>query len=175
MELRRSASIDDLTRLPNRRAFNDSLSGAAENPDSCLIFMDIDHFKNINDTYGHEAGDIVLKKLAGVFGAVCGPNTLACRIGGEEFGIILSGDDGKQPFAVAEKIRKSISELVIDEVDETKITASFGVAKCLPGAPTDEWRERADRGLYRSKNEGRDRITSADQCSPPDRRFPSAM
>jgi len=162
MELRRSASIDDLTRLPNRRAFNESLIGSAEKPESCLIFMDIDHFKNVNDTYGHEAGDIVLKKLAGVLGAVCGTNTMACRIGGEEFGIILSGADGKQPVEFADKLRKSISDLVIDEVAGTKITASFGLAKCVPGEPTGEWRERADKALYKSKNEGRDRITSDD-------------
>ncbi len=159
MELRQFALIDDLTRLPNRRAFNDRLSGAAEDPDSCIIYMDIDHFKDVNDTYGHGSGDIVLKKLAGVLGAVCGTNNMPCRIGGEEFGVFLSGADARQPVEFADKIRRTISELVIDEVGGAKITASFGLAKCIPGEPTDEWRERADKALYRSKNEGRDRVT----------------
>lgn len=162
MELRRSASIDDLTRLPNRRAFNDSLLSAAENPESCLIFLDIDHFKKINDTYGHGAGDIVLRTLAGVLGSSCGPETIAFRIGGEEFGIVLRGEDAKQSVAFAEKLRKTISDLVIDEVEKKTITASFGIAKCVPNESTDVWRERADKALYRSKNEGRDRVTVAD-------------
>jgi diguanylate cyclase (GGDEF)-like protein len=87
---------------------------------------------------------------------------MACRIGGEEFGIILRGDDANQSVEFAENLRKSISDLVIDEVEKASITASFGIATCIPGEPTGEWRERADKALYRSKNEGRDRVTTAD-------------
>lgn len=161
MELRRSAAIDELTRLPNRRAFNDCLLDVAASPDACLVLMDVDHFKKINDTHGHPAGDTVLKKLAGVLASICGPETMACRIGGEEFGIVLRGKDAEQPVAFADMLRKAISEQVIDEIEKAKVTASFGVAKAKPGEPMNEWQERADKALYRSKHDGRDRVTEA--------------
>jgi diguanylate cyclase (GGDEF)-like protein len=160
------ALTDSLTGLPNRRAIEDwsarQLSGAARHGFSLwAVLMDLDHFKSVNDTYGHDAGDTVLKK----FGEVLRDNTrlsdICGRIGGEEFLLILTHADEKSVLVVVERIRKHLAaERFIWNGSTAQVTASFGVAgfsgKQAPGF--NQLVAQADAALYRAKDQGRNRV-----------------
>ncbi len=163
----RGAKIDALTGLPNRRYFDEVL--AIERPrrranDSLGILMvDIDHFKILNDRFGHATGDRVLRAVAGAIGQSVRDEDTPARYGGEEFAVLLRRASAEQAMEVGERIRRSVvrlhpSSLGIDE----PVTVSVGVAV----AGTDEVGiptlvERADRALYRAKRQGRDRVIAA--------------
>ncbi|MDG4647845.1 sensor domain-containing diguanylate cyclase [Roseibacterium sp. SDUM158017] len=161
LELRRSASIDDLTRLGNRRVFRDSLGDAVKEADAAcppaLVLLDLDHFKSINDGFGHDCGDIVLRRTADVLRARAAGHAIPCRIGGEEFAIVLSGLPGPACRELAEGLRADLAALEVAEIAPRRITASFGVAVFRPGESIAQWRERADAALYAAKAAGRDR------------------
>ncbi|WP_457581355.1 GGDEF domain-containing protein [Ensifer canadensis] len=161
--LERQAETDELTGLLNRRALE--LIGGAEDAagndkNACLILMDIDHFKQINDTHGHLVGDIVLKETARIIRYSVRSSDLVARFGGEEFAVITPGDDLEAARALAERIRSNLARAPITFADgqELKVTASFGVA----GADANPgWKgliEIADTELYRAKSEGRNRV-----------------
>jgi diguanylate cyclase len=165
---REAALADGLTGLANRRGFDIALStslaglGADERGPSLLI-ADIDHFKHVNDRYGHLFGDKVIRSVAQILmGSVKGRDT-AARYGGEEFIVLLPNTplDGAQ--ALAEQIRSTIENCRIRRLDNQEyiesITLSFGVARHLPGEAADDLLTRADAALYRSKQEGRNRVT----------------
>jgi len=163
----RGAKIDVLTRLPNRRYFDEAL--AIETPrrranDSIGILMiDIDHFKLVNDRFGHSTGDQVLRGVAGaITGAVRDEDTPA-RYGGEEFAVLLRRADDEQAVEVAERIRRSVVRLHPASLGITEpVTVSVGVAVAGPGGlPVDRLVERADGALYRAKRQGRDRVVTA--------------
>ena len=163
----RGAKIDVLTRLPNRRYFDEAL--AIESPrrranDSIGILMiDIDHFKIVNDRFGHTTGDQVLRGVAGaITGAVRDEDTPA-RYGGEEFAVLLRRTDEEQAVEVAERIRRSVVRLHPASLGITEpVTVSIGVAVAGPGGlPIGRLVERADGALYRAKRQGRDRVVSA--------------
>ena len=163
----RGAKIDVLTRLPNRRYFDEAL--AIESPrrranDSIGILMiDIDHFKIVNDRFGHTTGDQVLRGVAGaITGAVRDEDTPA-RYGGEEFAVLLRRTDADQAVEVAERIRRSVVRLHPASLGITEpVTVSIGVAVAGPGGlPIGKLVERADGALYRAKRQGRDRVVSA--------------
>ena len=163
----RGAKIDVLTRLPNRRYFDEAL--AIETPrrranDSIGILMiDIDHFKLVNDRFGHSTGDQVLRGVAGaITGAVRDEDTPA-RYGGEEFAVLLRRADEEQAVEVAERIRRSVVRLHPASLGITEpVTVSVGVAVAGPGGlPVDRLVERADGALYRAKRQGRDRVVTA--------------
>ncbi|MHB2266250.1 sensor domain-containing diguanylate cyclase [Aliihoeflea sp. PC F10.4] len=164
-ELRVMAGEDVLTGALSRRAFKDDSRRAlsiAERAGHALsvIVLDLDHFKNVNDTYGHAAGDEVLKYAAAACRGLLRPSDIFGRIGGEEFALVLPQTTARGAMAVAERLRETIARLKI-EIGDAAIspTASFGVAtKGASGGDTvDSLLANADRALYEAKAAGRNR------------------
>jgi diguanylate cyclase (GGDEF)-like protein len=160
-QVQKQAETDALTGISNRRTFESvlerELSRAARNAEQLTLAMfDIDHFKSLNDTYGHQVGDEVLKKVANALALTCRDFDTPARYGGEEFVVILPSCSSKESLMVAERLRKAIAE--IDAV--TPVTASSGVAT-FPTHASDVYAliKAADEALYESKRGGRDRVT----------------
>ncbi len=156
------ANTDNLTRLPNRRAFlhhlQKSLSMAESASNDVLIMLDIDHFKRVNDTWGHNAGDLVLQQLAGVMESALRDGDVAGRLGGEEFGILLHQIDMESARAVAERLRVAVEQTAMPVGNEVlHITISLGLTAVTPDEPSDIL-SRADEALYRAKNAGRNQV-----------------
>jgi two-component system, cell cycle response regulator len=160
------ALTDPLTGLPNRRAIvswaSRQLSGAARHGFTFwVVVMDLDHFKDVNDTYGHEAGDHVLKGFAEILKNHTRHSEISGRIGGEEFLQILTHGDEEGVRTVVERIRKELAEMAFDFGGATaRVTASFGVVGFF-GKKAPEFSElvcRADAALYRAKHLGRNRV-----------------
>jgi len=157
---------DPLTGLNNRRSMMESLdkeferSTRTQTPLS-LLMLDIDHFKRINDNFGHQQGDTVLQVLASLLKEHLRPYDLAARFGGEEFSLILPETSEKDAGMVAERIRQSIQELELDDLPiDFRMTASIGLATSPNEAmatPDDLIRE-ADYALYNAKRRGRNRV-----------------
>jgi diguanylate cyclase len=165
-EKEKESSYDLLTGLRNRRSFERSLRElfkyAKENhlPLS-LIIMDIDNFKEINDTYGHLEGDKVLIKVGTILRNYLRARDIVARWGGEEFTILLPGTDKKDAIHVAEKLRLILENqtFTTDKEETYKITASFGVAQVDDSIETpEELFKRADENLYRAKRAGKNRV-----------------
>jgi diguanylate cyclase (GGDEF)-like protein len=160
------AATDVLTGLPNRRSVDDSLkrmlaqAGRAVSPLS-IALLDLDHFKQINDTLGHERGDDVLAAFGALVRGEIRASDLAGRTGGEEFAILLPDTDRASAIILADKVRTALHRLRVKGVDRP-ITASFGVAT-FPNDATDAatLMRIADRALYTAKQQGRDRIETA--------------
>jgi len=164
------SEIDPLTRLFNRRYFFDKAAkelvrSLRYNRNLSLIIVDADHFKNINDSYGHIVGDHVLITLTSIFGATLRPSDIPCRFGGEEFCILLPETDLKEAQMTAERLRSTISSTVF-EIEGLRLTCSFGIAS-LKESDTEISKlvSRADEALYRAKNSGRNKIVVSDQNS----------
>jgi two-component system cell cycle response regulator len=162
------ALVDPLTGLNNRRFLETHLATMLDEahrrrtPLSLMIF-DIDHFKKVNDTYGHSCGDEVLKGFADRLRKVVRGGDLLCRLGGEEFVIVMPNSSLEVAARVAERTRSAIQEepFVIDAAGQTiSITVSIGVAGRGRDGDADSLYRRADRALYRSKSEGRNRVTA---------------
>jgi two-component system cell cycle response regulator len=164
----RLARTDYLTGLLNRRAFMERLESEnsraqRENKPLSLIVMDIDHFKMVNDSYGHQVGDLVLQELAATISRTCRLYDFVGRYGGEEFIICLPGAGQANACLTAERMRTAIenAEMLIPDQDVVvKITASFGVASLQPGDEPniDRLIKRADDALYKAKRQGRNRV-----------------
>ncbi|MFH0804455.1 MAG: GGDEF domain-containing protein [Candidatus Zambryskibacteria bacterium] len=124
-----------------------------------FLFLDIDHFKNVNDTYGHKVGDIVLKKVAEVIRQSVRVGDTVARWGGEEIVLSLLGADLHDAGAKAEAIRKKVEELTFVGVPELKVTVSIGVVSSEISSNFEELMKDADEALYQSKNTGRNKVT----------------
>ncbi|MEW6118727.1 MAG: GGDEF domain-containing protein [Pseudomonadota bacterium] len=170
VERARDASvIDGLTGLVNRRGFDqklaDCLGGADESDGPCLLMCDIDHFKKINDTYGHLFGDKVIRAVASVIKENVKGRDLAARYGGEEFVVLLPDTSLQGAHTLAEQIRHAIEKGRIkrgnSEETVARVTLSLGVARYRAGEGALAFIERADRALYTSKQNGRNRVTLA--------------
>ena len=166
-DVRRESMLDPLTKIANRKSFDEGMDKAiaeanASNDPLCLMLIDIDHFKNFNDTYGHQTGDQVLRLVAMTLKSNIKGKDLAARYGGEEFVAILPSTDLEGAVIVAENIRKAIQakELLKRSTNEKlgRITASFGVAAFRPNDTAASLIERADRCLYAAKHAGRNRV-----------------
>jgi len=161
-ELKTASRVDGLTGLYNRRYWQErfdemhKLCVRREKPSSALM-LDIDHFKRINDTYGHQAGDKVIKMLAALIKRCVRETDLAGRYGGEEFAIILNDSSVEDAKIVAERIRQLAKRLVVEHEGESiSFTVSLGLAQFSPdfkGAMA--WLECADQALYEAKENGR--------------------
>lgn len=162
LHMRDLAMIDQLTHLYNRHFLMDfGLSKVSEairhNIELSLLVVDLDHFKHINDTYGHSTGDKVLEKLAVVLKESCRSEDIAARYGGEEFVVMLPHCNEPDAFNKAEKLREQIAAMPFDEFS---ITASIGVA-CLPKGGGCDFKglfELADTAMYQAKQNGRNRV-----------------
>ncbi len=154
------AERDGLTGLYNRRASEHLLGNlvAAPDPADGLILFDIDHFKRINDTHGHPAGDEVLRQVARRCEAKLRRDDVLARWGGEEFLLLARGAHGEASALVAEALRQAIAATPIDPAGT--VTASFGVATYRPGDSLANWIERVDAALYEAKAGGRNRVVA---------------
>ena len=167
LELRRIAERDHLTGALTRRGFVEQMKKEIaryhrHGRDSVLVMMDIDHFKSVNDRFGHPAGDEVLKAVSSVCLQNLRENDTFGRLGGEEFAILLTETGLAGGSDAAEKLRRAIEDLPIDVGGGLRVTASFGVAGLAPAVATaEDWIATADQALYSAKREGRNRCTTA--------------
>ena len=174
-ELNELVRTDGLTGLYNHRYFREALHREFERTqrtgvDFCLALVDLDHFKRVNDTHGHEFGNLALKHTATLIKETIRPMDLPCRYGGEEFAILLPGTSLLTSRQVAERIRQSIESTTITNNDITlNITASFGIASYTKNTlmTEDQLIEAADKQLYTAKQNGRNQICYA-PVSPPE-------
>ncbi len=159
------AESDALTGLPNRRSFERRMAGclAAGEAVHSLLLTDIDHFKRVNDSFGHLFGDQVLRVVARGLQACVGEGEWVARVGGEEFAIVVPAPL-PQAAALAERIRGTVAGSRIRRRDGEplgQVTVSLGVAARRPGETMEAWFERADRALYAAKHAGRNRVQLA--------------
>lgn len=167
-KLKDLAERDPLTGLFNRRRFFESLDShwadyRKTGKTFSLISLDLDHFKDVNDRYGHQAGDTVLLQIAQTVLRSCRTSDTVARMGGEEFAVLLHGLDIRSAFNIAEMIRKNVAETLIDVGPETiQRTVSLGVSEIHPNdCEPCPILHRADKALYQSKAEGRNRTSIA--------------
>jgi diguanylate cyclase len=162
----RLASLDPLTSLANRRRFEQFISAEVDQSHEngtplCLIMTDIDHFKRVNDTYGHSAGDKVLKAFADLLSRTARDGDLVARYGGEEFAVILPNTPMGDAYRIAERMRRIFefrggpNSTVFKKFG--RLTASFGVAEIRDGEPPSALIQRADQKLYEAKSKGRNK------------------
>lgn len=171
--LQEQAEEDPLTGLKNRRVFDSVLEHALgairagaeheqrEHPlkELVLVYVDLDHFKRVNDTFGHAAGDLVLQKVAELLkGSIRAETDIAARLGGEELALLMPGASVEAAGKHAEELRAKIEQLVFDEYPELKVTASFGVVSSNVAAEAITLKKHADDALYLAKREGRNRV-----------------
>ena len=168
------ARIDELTQLHNRRAFDEALARQISSVErgggsGALLTLDIDHFKAINDTYGHAAGDDVLRYFASVVRANLRPTDQPHRVGGEEFAIILPHTDMEPAIALADSVRRAIAAGAATHKGQgISVTVSIGVAPITERITPSAALEAADAALYRAKLAGRNRVVSTDKAGPPE-------
>jgi diguanylate cyclase len=167
---RAEAVTDTLTGLANRKGLDDRIAALRtsdfyHDTTACVLFCDIDNFKEINDTYGHLLGDKVIKVVADVLKGQVKGKDLACRYGGEEFLILLPETGIKGATALAESIRRAVEgcRVVKPRTGEAirQVTISVGIARILPGEEFKDTIARADVALYAAKNKGRNRVEVA--------------
>jgi diguanylate cyclase len=169
-QVRKDATTDGLTNLANRKAFDEELDRACAEADAqgealTLAILDIDHFKNFNDTWGHQTGDQVLRYVAGVIGSRGAAPRFAARYGGEEFAMIFPREQADIVASVLGDVRQEVSSRVLKRrstnEDLGTITLSAGFAERIAGEPPSNTLERADGALYNAKRSGRNRVTDA--------------
>ncbi len=160
-QVQRMAETDALTGVANRRTFESVLEREMSRAERSgeqltLVMFDIDHFKSLNDTYGHQAGDEVLKKTAAALANECRDFDTAARYGGEEFAAILPACSATESLVVAERLRQAINGVEF----ERSVTASAGIATFpVHASDISSLIKAADEALYESKRAGRDRVT----------------
>lgn len=167
--LRQDAMNDELTGVFNRRAFDleltQFLGQGSRGPAIHLALLDIDHFKQFNDRFGHQVGDRVLSLVGKQLAAATRVGVSVYRYGGEEFALIFCGGTAQQALLLAETLRLAIERLVLKDSRNgerlTNISASIGIASRLPDESAEELLARTDKALYEAKHSGRNRICQA--------------
>ncbi len=164
-ELHRAVRTDGLTGLSNRTAFfeeAEKVMAHGKPASNALLFIDVDHFKSVNDTFGHAIGDAVLRELAGVIRSSVREGDLVARFGGEEFAVLLIDADRSEAMRVAERIKINARTVcrAVASFDRA-ITVSMGVCLREPGQNLEAILLKADQGLYAAKSQGRDLIVDA--------------
>jgi two-component system cell cycle response regulator len=163
--LRAEADRDYLTGLLNRRRFRTALGQEVErwrryHTPCGLVIVDVDHLKRINDTYGHSAGDVVIRHVAGALQQLSRDNDTAARLGGEEFALLLAGANAEKASAAAERLRQTVAAEALEGIG--RVTVSLGVASCPAHARSErDLYAASDAALYTAKREGRDRVSVA--------------
>lgn len=163
--LQRERNSDALTGLLNRRGLDAEFDHATPkrraSDRTCAVVSDVDHFKRINDHYGHATGDLILKNVASILKKISREGDLVGRSGGEEFVIILRDCDIREAHALAERIRLALASMNVAELaPEHQLTCSFGVSQFEPGENLWSAINRADKHLYAAKKAGRDCVVS---------------
>lgn len=162
--VKRSARTDDLTGLLRRNAFEEQARAVMtkareDNVTLSMVVADIDHFKQVNDRWGHPAGDAAIRGFSAIISGTIRPGDLAGRMGGEEFCILAWGCPGQAAGNLAERLRTALVSQAVDGIDaDSVLTASFGVAEMRPEDGFDDLYMRADAALYRAKQQGRNRV-----------------
>ncbi|MEM1166455.1 MAG: diguanylate cyclase [Planctomycetota bacterium] len=165
--LAQRAQVDGLTGLYNRAAFDTTVANEVarsieEGEPLTLVMSDLDRFKRLNDTFGHQAGDAAIASFAQVMANEVRSYDFACRYGGEEFALILPGTAQEEATVLCERIRREVEQLSWAKYPEMSTTASFGMTNRAkdPATPDDprSWVEAADDALYMAKENGRNRI-----------------
>lgn len=167
-DARRLAACDALTGLPNRRAFVDAIERERSRATRhalpfSFVMIDVDHFKSINDTHGHAAGDLVLQAVAGALTSIARRSDVVGRWGGEEFVVALPQTSEAGARVAAERLRKAIADAkcILPSGETIHVTASLGVASVDCAWQTDALVARADSAMYEAKSEGRNRVAVA--------------
>ncbi len=169
------AQIDGLSGLWNRAYFDrrwaeETAAVARHRRALSIALIDLDHFKSINDTYGHPAGDSVIQGLAAIINETCRASDVACRYGGEEFALIMPDTAPDQAANLCERVRAAVKERTWPRHPNRQVTASFGVVGVGEGVACDaaatSWLEKADQNLYKAKRAGRDRVETTVLGSP---------
>ncbi|WP_181049851.1 GGDEF domain-containing protein [Methylobacter tundripaludum] len=162
------ALYDPLTGLPNRRQLDDRLKTEFARlrrygGEFTLILLDLDHFKQVNDSFGHPAGDVVLKAIAEALQKSLRANDLPSRLGGEEFAVLLPDTGLEEAGGLAERLRQTIEAMPIDvgKGQTINVTVSAGVARAIPSLDKETAIDAADQALYRAKVAGRNRVELA--------------
>lgn len=172
-KLEQVSRVDDLTKLYNRRYFlkclNEEFESFCKNDkdNACLLMIDIDHFKAINDNHGHASGDLALQKVAEIIKQQSHQSTLCARYGGEEFILLLRGSNLENTFQFAENLRRAIqSNKIMIEGQTICITCSIGIAAYSNTSKYHDWIKNADSAMYQSKRNGRNQTTvfREDRC-----------
>ncbi len=165
---RKEMAVDPLTRLFNRSSFDEHAKtclalATLAGRESCLLMVDIDLFKKVNDTYGHQAGDLVLKAVSGeLVKSFPRKSDFVARYGGEEFAVVLSEDGEKVGRMLAERFLERLRQSkTVWEGSEIQVTASVGVAELCPGQTVQEWIAVSDQRLYEAKKSGRNRLVGS--------------
>ena len=169
-KLLKSAITDELTGVYNRKFFEKRVVEEMEIADRAnekisLIIFDLDRFKLVNDNFGHQFGDEVLKRTTQIAGDLIRKTDFLNRVGGEEFAIILPNTNKTQAVFVAEKVRKALEDNKHFKVGQ--VTGSFGVAERMKAESLRSWYKRADNALYQAKNTGRNRVVDSDKIDIP--------
>jgi len=164
--IRQISLTDALTGVGNRRHLDETLAAEIVRAQRysaplSMVMLDIDHFKRVNDTWGHEAGDRVLQEVGKQLIALLRQTDTASRLGGEEFVVLMPSTKLEDAMASAERMRLALEQHVIDNVPP--VTASFGVASLVSGESGPAMLARADEALYAAKHEGRNRVKAAMQ------------
>lgn len=163
VQLDEMAHKDPLTHLLNRRSMNEHLQRSIETlkitgKRFCLILCDIDNFKHVNDTYGHDAGDAVLVSVSNIISSTVRESDIVCRWGGEEI-LILVSDPIETASICAERIRRRLEENVTSfGGNDICVTMTFGISESIPGYKIEQLIQQADDKLYRGKHEGKNRV-----------------
>jgi diguanylate cyclase (GGDEF)-like protein len=165
--VQRQAITDELTDLANRRRFTETLDTELRRAERfgeplALVFADLDDFKHVNDRYGHQIGDRVLRAFADCLKKRVRVIDVAARLGGEEFAVLLVETDLTGGLALAESLREAVStlEVPVGNTDSVTVTASFGVASYPEARTAEDLMAAADAALYQAKREGKNRVRS---------------
>lgn len=171
--LEHESGIDALTGAVNRRVFDAELeralklvrgevaeqrAGAEPLTEVALIFADLDHFKQINDRFGHAAGDEALRRAVALMRENVREGDIVARLGGEEFGVLMRGADQGRALEVAKMLREKVEQLTFEQYPELRVTASFGVASSAASVEQKTLYTNADAAMYEAKRQGRNRV-----------------
>ena len=180
-EMRYHATFDDLTGLAGRRHFDSELKreidrALRERRPLSMLLLDVDHFKRVNDRWGHPAGDAVLRELATTLLAGTRSLDVVGRLGGEEVGVLLPGADEETALRVAERLRVAVAEMEVTWKDEVlRVRVSIGVASWDAEMAPDDLVELSDQALYAAKAQGRDRVVTMTSLSTVEMATPDAQ
>lgn len=166
-QLQRLSRMDPLVELANRgfliqRAQQVLEKGPQQGAGACLLMLDVDDFKQINDSYGHRAGDEVLRRIAAVLRQLAQPGDMPARLGGDEFAVLLGQRTAAEAMKVAQQIRQHLQEPGTAEAADIDFSVSIGIAAAVGTGTAEDWLAKADKALYHAKRHGKNTASCAE-------------